>query len=90
VIFVGGTGPAKLTCASASPRPPFAPRLPFHALRARNLWQSRPREGALLQSGRSRQQLEQEKAAGRTGRLAEKLLRYDYIAIDELGYLPFS
>jgi DNA replication protein DnaC len=35
-------------------------------------------------------QLEQEKAAGRTGRLAEKLLRYDLIAIDELGYLPFS
>ena len=35
-------------------------------------------------------QLEQEKAAGRSGRLAEKLLRYDLIIIDELGYLPFS
>ena len=35
-------------------------------------------------------QLEQEKAAGRSGRLSEKLLRYDLIAIDELGYLPFS
>ena len=36
-------------------------------------------------------QLEQEKAAAwPTGRLAEKLLRYDLIAIDELGYLPFS
>ena len=35
-------------------------------------------------------QLEQEKAAGRSGRLSEKLLRYDVIAIDELGYLPFS
>jgi DNA replication protein DnaC len=35
-------------------------------------------------------QLEQEKAAGRTGRLSEKLLRYDIIVIDELGYLPFS
>jgi DNA replication protein DnaC len=34
-------------------------------------------------------QLEQEKAAGRGGRAAEKLLRYDLIAIDELGYLPF-
>ena len=34
--------------------------------------------------------LEQEKAAGRTGRLAENLLRYDLIVIDELGYLPFS
>jgi DNA replication protein DnaC len=35
-------------------------------------------------------QLEQEKAAGRSGRLAEKLLRPDLIVIDELGYLPFS
>ncbi|MGF6227939.1 transposase [Inquilinus ginsengisoli] len=35
-------------------------------------------------------QLEQEKAAGRSGRLAENLLRYDLIVIDELGYLPFS
>ena len=35
-------------------------------------------------------QLEQEKAAGRSGRLSENLLRYDVIVIDELGYLPFS
>jgi len=35
-------------------------------------------------------QIEQEKAAGRSGRLVEKLLRYDLIVIDELGYLPFS
>ena len=35
-------------------------------------------------------QLEQENAAGRSGRLVEKLLRYDLIVIDELGYLPFS
>jgi DNA replication protein DnaC len=35
-------------------------------------------------------QLEQEKAAARSGRLVEKLLRYDLIVIDELGYLPFS
>ena len=34
--------------------------------------------------------LEHEKAAGRTGRLADNLLRYDLIVIDELGYLPFS
>ena len=34
-------------------------------------------------------QLEQEKAAGRSGRLSEKLLRYDLIAIDELGYQVF-
>ena len=35
-------------------------------------------------------QLEQENAAGRSGRLVEKLLRYDLIVIDELGHLPFS
>ena len=35
-------------------------------------------------------QLEQEKTAGRSGRLAEKLLRHDLIVIGELGYLPFS
>ena len=29
-------------------------------------------------------------AAGRNGRLSEKLLRYDIIVIDELGYLPCS
>ena len=35
-------------------------------------------------------QLEQEKTAGRSGHLAETLLRYEVIIIDELGYLPFS
>ncbi len=35
-------------------------------------------------------QLEQEKAAGRSGRIVEALLRHDLIVIDELGYLPFS
>jgi DNA replication protein DnaC len=35
-------------------------------------------------------QLEQEKAVGRSGRLSENLLRYDLIVIDELGYLPFA
>jgi len=35
-------------------------------------------------------QLEQEKAAGRGGRLAETMMRHDLVVIDELGYLPFS
>jgi len=35
-------------------------------------------------------QLEQEKTAGRSGRIVETLLRHDLIVIDELGYLPFS
>lgn len=35
-------------------------------------------------------QLEQEKLAGRGGKLAESLARLDLIVLDELGYLPFS
>jgi DNA replication protein DnaC len=34
--------------------------------------------------------LEQEKAAGKTGKLAFALLRMDLVILDELGYLPFS
>ncbi len=34
--------------------------------------------------------LEQEKAAGKQGRLARQLLRVDLVILDELGYLPFS
>lgn len=35
-------------------------------------------------------QLEQEKLAGRGGRLAATLARLDLVGLDELGYLPFS
>ena len=34
--------------------------------------------------------LEQEKAAGKAGRLAANLLNVDLVILDELGYLPFS
>ena len=34
--------------------------------------------------------LEQEKAAGKAGRLAFALMRMDMVILDELGYLPFS
>ena len=34
--------------------------------------------------------LEQEKAAGKTGRLAHQLMHLDLVILDELGYLPFS
>lgn len=34
--------------------------------------------------------LEQEKAAGKAGRLADNLLHVDLLILDELGYLPFS
>ena len=35
-------------------------------------------------------QLELEKAAGRQGKIAERLLHVDLVILDELGYLPFS
>jgi DNA replication protein DnaC len=34
--------------------------------------------------------LEQEKAKGKAGQLAESLTRLDLVILDELGYLPFS
>lgn len=34
--------------------------------------------------------LEQEKAAGKQGRLALRLMQMDLVILDELGYLPFS
>jgi DNA replication protein DnaC len=34
--------------------------------------------------------LEQEKLLGRTGQIAERLVRCDLVILDELGYLPFS
>ena len=34
--------------------------------------------------------LEQEKAKGHAGRIAQSLLRTDLLILDELGYLPFS
>lgn len=34
--------------------------------------------------------LEQEKAAGKPGRLAHQLMHLDLVILDELGYLPFS
>lgn len=34
--------------------------------------------------------LEQEKAAGKQGRIAMNLLQVDLVILDELGYLPFS
>ena len=34
--------------------------------------------------------LEQEKAQGKTGQIADRLVRSDLVILDELGYLPFS
>ena len=73
-IFIGGTGTGKTHLAIAV---------------AAAVIRSRAR-GRFFNLVDLVNQLEQEKAAGRSGRLAEKLLRYDLIVIDELGYLPFS
>jgi DNA replication protein DnaC len=34
--------------------------------------------------------LEQEKAQGKAGQIADRLVRCDLVILDELGYLPFS
>ena len=34
--------------------------------------------------------LEQEKAQGKVGQMADRLLKLDMVILDELGYLPFS
>ncbi|MBV1705746.1 MAG: IS21-like element helper ATPase IstB [Hyphomicrobiales bacterium] len=34
--------------------------------------------------------LEQEKAQGKSGQIADRLARFDLVILDELGYLPFS
>ena len=73
-IFVGGTGTGKTHLCIA---------IAATVIRAR----ARGRFYNLIDLVN---QLEQEKAAGRSGCLVEKLLRLDLIVIDELGYMPFS
>jgi DNA replication protein DnaC len=74
VILVGGTGTGKTHLAIA---------IAAAVIRARA-------RGRFFNLVDLVNQLEQEKAAGRSGRLVEALLRHDLIVIDELGYLPFS
>jgi DNA replication protein DnaC len=65
--------------------------------RARRIWPSLSREAASA-PGRGRffttvdlvNQLEAEGRAGRQGRLADYLMRLDFVILDELGYLPFA
>ena len=75
LIFIGGTGTGKSHLAIAIGR---------RAVRER----ARVRFFNLVDLAN---QLEQEKLAGRAGRLAERLVRYtELVVLDELGYLPFS
>jgi len=74
IIFVGGTGTGKTHLAVALAR---------QAVRDGH----RVRFFVLLDLVN---QLEQEKLAGRGGRIADRLARVNLVVLDELGYLPFS
>ncbi len=75
VVFIGGTGTGKTHLATAL----GVSGITHHAKRVR-FYSTVDLVNAL----------EQEKAAGRAGRLAFALMRMDLVILDELGYLPFS
>jgi len=75
IIFVGGTGTGKSHLATA---------IAAHAVRQGY----RARFFNLVDLAN---QLEQEKLAGKGGKLTDRLARYtELVVLDELGYLPFS
>jgi DNA replication protein DnaC len=75
VVFVGGTGTGKTHLATAL----GVSGITRHGKRVR-FYSTVDLVNAL----------EQEKAAGKAGRLAFALMRMDLVILDELGYLPFS
>lgn len=75
IVFVGGTGTGKTHLATALGVCGIAE----HNKRVR-FYSSVDLVNAL----------EQEKAAGKTGRMAYRLMQVDLLILDELGYLPFS
>jgi len=74
VILIGGTGTGKTHLAVAIAR---------QAIRS-------GKRGRYFNLVDLVNQLEQEKLAGRGGKLADSLARLDLVVLDELGYLPFS
>lgn len=74
VILVGGTGTGKTHLAIAIARQAI----------------KNGKRGRFFNVVDLVNQLEQEKLAGRGGRLATTLARWDLVLLDELGYLPFS
>lgn len=74
VILIGGTGTGKTHLAIAIARQAI----------------KNGRRGRYFNVVDLVNQLEQEKLAGRGGRLAKTLSRLDLVVLDELGYLPFS
>ncbi len=75
VVFIGGTGTGKTHLATAL----GVCGVTGHAKRVR-----------FYSTVDLVNTLEQEKAAGKPGRLAFNLMRMDLVILDELGYLPFS
>ena len=74
VILVGGTGTGKTHLAIAMARQTI----------------KNGKRGRFFNVVDLVNQLEQEKLAGRGGKLADSLARLDLVVLDELGYLPFS
>lgn len=74
LIFVGGTGTGKTHLAIA---------IAAQAIRNGN-------KSKFYNLVDLANELEQEKLAGFAGRITARLLRFDLVVLDELGYLPFS
>ena len=75
VVFVGGPGTGKTHLATAI----GVQAIVHHHLRIR-----------FFSTIELVNQLESEKASGRAGQLANRLVHADLVILDELGYLPFS
>ena len=75
VVFIGGTGTGKTHLSTAL----GIKAITEHAKRVR-----------FYSTVDLVNTLEQEKAAGKQGRLAYNLMHVDVVILDELGYLPFS
>jgi DNA replication protein DnaC len=74
IVFVGGPGTGKTHLGIA---------IAAHAVKSR-------RRVRFYSAVDLVNQLEQEKAAGKQGRLAHRLTHTQIVVLDELGYLPFS
>ncbi|MDX8414474.1 MAG: IS21-like element helper ATPase IstB [Mariprofundales bacterium] len=74
IVLVGGTGTGKSHLATA---------IAAHAIR-------QGRRGRFYSVVDLVNQLEQEQRDGAAGKLAHQLSRFDFVVLDELGYLPFS
>lgn len=75
MVFIGGTGTGKMHLATAI----GVSGITHHGKRVR-----------FYSTVDLVNLLEQEKAAGKAGKLAFQLMRMDLVILDELGYLPFS